>query len=41
MLIAYGIANKLKLGISFALPFWKIICELPIEFSDLSYVVEP
>lgn len=41
MLLAYAIANKLKIGISFALPFWKIMCELPIEFSDLSYVVEP
>ncbi|CAD8190748.1 unnamed protein product [Paramecium pentaurelia] len=40
MLLAYAIANKLKIGISFALPFWKIMCELPIEFSDLSYVVE-
>ncbi|CAD8199770.1 unnamed protein product [Paramecium octaurelia] len=41
MLLAYAIANKLKIGISFALPFWKIICDLPLEFSDLSYVVEP
>ncbi|CAK83835.1 unnamed protein product (macronuclear) [Paramecium tetraurelia] len=41
MLLAYAIANKLKVGISFALPFWKIICDLPLEFDDLSCVVEP
>jgi adenine/guanine phosphoribosyltransferase-like PRPP-binding protein len=40
LLLAYAIANQLEMGVSFALPFWKVIIDLPIEFTDLEYIID-